>query len=206
VGRTMTASILRSNLERSLEVHRRLIAACLPALTAAADALVSAYRGGRKALFFGNGGSAADAQHLAAEFVGRYLRQRDPLPALALHANSSAVTAIANDYGYEHIFARQLEALAVRGDVAVAISTSGNSPSVVQAVLCARRLGLFTIALTGASGGRLRGIVDALIAVPSEETPRIQECHILVGHALCDAVEQAVTTDHAVAAAAVKKD
>jgi len=202
----MTGNILRTNIERSLEVHNRFMDACLPSMTVAADALVSAYRAGHKALFFGNGGSAADAQHLAAEFVGRYLRQRDPLPALALNANSSTVTAIANDYGYEQVFARQLEALAVRGDVAVAISTSGNSSSVVQAVLCARRLGLFTIALTGASGGRLRGIVDALIAVPSEETPRIQECHILVGHALCDAVEQAVATNHAVAAAAVKKD
>jgi len=200
----MTASILRSNIECSLEVHSQLIAACLPALTAAADALVAAYRAGHKALFFGNGGSAADAQHLAAEFVGRYLRQRDPLPALALNANSSAVTAIANDYGYEQVFARQLEAVAVRGDVAVAISTSGNSPSVVQAVLCARRLGLFTIALTGASGGHLRRIVDSLIVVPSEETPRIQECHILLGHALCDAVEQAVASNHAVSAAAMK--
>ena len=103
-----------------------------------------------------------------------------------------AVTAIANDYGYEQVFARQLQALAVPGDVAVAISTSGNSPSVIEAAMCARRLGLFTIGLTGASGGRLSGIVDALIAVPSDETPRIQECHILLGHALCDAVEQAV--------------
>jgi len=188
----MTTNILRTNIERSVEVHQRLADACLPALVAAADALVSAYRTGHKALFFGNGGSAADAQHLAAEFVGRYLRQRDPLPALALHTDTSAVTAIANDYGYEEVFARQLEALAVRGDVAVAISTSGNSPSVVQAVQRARRLGLCTIALTGASGGRLRGLVDVLIAVPSEETPRIQECHILFGHALCDAVEQAV--------------
>ncbi len=202
----MTASILRANLERSLEIQSRLIAACLPALTAAADALISAYRAGHKAIFFGNGGSAADAQHLAAEFVGRYLRQRDPLPALALNANSSTVTAIANDYGYGQVFARQLKALATPGDVAVAISTSGNSPSVVQAVLCARRLGLFTIALTGASGGRLRGILHALIAVPSDETPRIQECHVLLGHALCDAVEQALATDHAVSIAAVKKD
>jgi len=202
----MAGSILRTNIERSVEVHNRLMDACLPALTSAADALVAAYRAGHKALFFGNGGSAADAQHLAAEFVGRYLRQRDPLPALALNANTSAVTAIANDYGYEQVFARQLEALAVRGDVAVAISTSGNSPSVFQAVHCARRLGLFTIALTGATGGRLRGIVDALIAVPSEETPRIQECHILIGHALCDAVEQMLTTDHALEAAGVKRD
>jgi D-sedoheptulose 7-phosphate isomerase len=180
--------------------------ACLPPLTAAADALISAYRAGHKALFFGNGGSAADAQHLAAEFVGRYLRQRAPLPALALHTDTSAVTAIANDYGYEQVFARQLEALALPGDVAVAISTSGNSPSVVHAVHSARRLRLVTIALTGASGGLLRKLVDTLIAVPSEETPRIQECHILLGHALCDAVEQALATIHAASTPAVKQE
>jgi len=189
----MTEAILRANIESSVDVHARLIPACLPALTAAADALVAAYRAGCKALFFGNGGSAADAQHLAAEFVGRYLRERAPLPALALHGNTSAVTAIANDYGYEQVFARQLEALASPGDVAVGISTSGKSPSVTQALACARRLGLRTIGLTGASGGLLRDLVDVLIAVPSEETPRIQECHILLGHALCDAVEQALT-------------
>ena len=193
----MTGSILRNNIERSLEVHNRLIVECLPSLTAAADALISAYRAGHKALFFGNGGSAADAQHLAAEFVGRYLCERDPMPALALNANSSAVTAIGNDYGYEEVFARQLQALAVPGDVAVAISTSGNSPNVIQAVIRARELGLFTIALTGAAGGRLRSLVDVLIAVPSQDTPRIQECHILSGHALCDAVEQAVAAEDA---------
>jgi D-sedoheptulose 7-phosphate isomerase len=164
----------------------------LQSLTSAAHALIAAYRTGHKALFFGNGGSAADAQHLAAEFVGRYLRNRDPMPALALNANSSAVTAIGNDLGYEEIFARQLQALATPGDVAVAISTSGNSPNVIRAVLCARRLGLFTIGITGTSGGRLRDLVDVLIAAPSEETPRVQECHILLGHALCDAIEQAV--------------
>lgn len=194
----MTTEIIRKNIECSLEVHSRLLTACLPALTAASDALVSAYRAGHKAVFFGNGGSAADAQHLAAEFLGRYLCQRDPLPALALNANSSAVTAISNDYGYEQVFARQLQALAAPGDVAVGISTSGNSLSVIEAFLCARRLGLFTIGLTGRSGGQLHGLVDALIAVPSEETPRIQECHILVGHAFCDAVEQALALQHAV--------
>jgi D-sedoheptulose 7-phosphate isomerase len=198
----VTAGILRANIERSVEVHSRLLETCLPALTTAAGAIIAAYRAGHKAFFFGNGGSAADAQHLAAEFVGRYLRQRRPLPALALNANSSAVTAIANDCGYDQVFARQLEALAVSGDVAVAISASGNSPNVIEGARCARRLGLFTIALTGASGGRLRDLVDALIAVPSEETPRIQECHILVGHALCDAVEQALARPDAVSSAA----
>lgn len=189
----MTTTILRTNVERSIEVHRQLLDECLPAMTAASEALISAYLAGRKALFFGNGGSAADSQHLAAEFVGRYLQERGPLPALALNANSSAVTAISNDYGYEQVFARQLEALASPGDVAVGISTSGNSHSVIQALMSARRLGLFTIGLTGRTGGRMHGLVDALIAVPSDETPRIQECHILVGHALCDAVEQAIT-------------
>jgi D-sedoheptulose 7-phosphate isomerase len=192
VRANMADDILRTNIERSIEVHNRLMGVCLPAMTAAANALVSAYQAGHKALFFGNGGSAADAQHLAAEFLGRYLRERHPMPALALPVNASAVTAIANDYGYEHVFSRQLQALASPGDVAVAISTSGNSQSVVEAVTSARKLGLFTIGLTGSSGGRLRDLVDVLIAVPSDETPRIQECHILVGHALCDAVEQAI--------------
>jgi D-sedoheptulose 7-phosphate isomerase len=192
---TMSIDILRSNLERSIEVHERLISRCLPQLSAAAEALVSAYCRGHKALFFGNGGSAADAQHLAAEFVGRYLRERRPLPALALNANSSAVTAIGNDYGFDQVFARQIQALAAPGDVAVGISTSGNSPNVVEGILCARKLGLITIALTGSTGGRLRELTDILIAVPSDETPRIQECHILVGHALAEAVEHAIASE-----------
>jgi len=197
----MSSEILRSNIERCLQVHGRFMETCLPELTKAADSLIAAYRAGHKVLFFGNGGSAADAQHLAAEFLGRYLREREPLAALALHANSSALTAIGNDYGYDHVFSRQLKALAVRGDVAVGISTSGNSANVVEAMVCARSLGLVTIALTGSSGGRLRSLADILIAVPSEETPRIQECHILAGHALCDAVEQALTAGDPVALA-----
>jgi D-sedoheptulose 7-phosphate isomerase len=188
----MIDAILRGNIERSIQVQSRILTACIPALIQSAEALISAYKTGHKALFFGNGGSAADAQHLAAEFVGRYLRQRDPLPALALTVNSSAVTAIGNDFGYEQVFVRQLRALAAPGDVAVGISTSGNSQNIIEAVKCAKGLGVFTIGLTGASGGHLSGLVDALIAVPSEETPRIQEGHILVGHALCDAVEQAL--------------
>lgn len=186
------SSVLRQNLERSIETHARFMEACLPALTSAADALIGAYLAGHKAIFFGNGGSAADAQHLAAEFLGRYLKERAPLPALALSTNTSAVTAIGNDYGFEQTFARQLRALSSPGDVAVGISTSGNSRNVVEALVCARELGLFTISMTGASGGQLRGLVDVLIDVPSEETPRIQECHILAGHALCDAIESAI--------------
>jgi len=187
-----TVDVLRHNIERSVEIHGRFLEACLPALARAADALIQAYSTGHKALFLGNGGSAADAQHLAAEFLGRYLREREPLPAIALSANTSALTAIGNDYGYEQTFSRQLRALSRRGDVAVGISTSGNSQNVIEAMICARDLGLVTIALTGASGGLLRGVVDVLIDVPSDETPRIQECHILAGHALCDAVESAI--------------
>jgi D-sedoheptulose 7-phosphate isomerase len=186
----MTDNILRSNIEGSILVHSLLLDACLPSMAAAANVLVTAYRTGHKSLFFGNGGSSSDAQHLAAEFVGRYLRERQPLPALALSENTSAMTAISNDYGYDQVFSRQLEALAVPGDVAVAISTSGNSPNVLAAILSAKKIGLHTIGLTGASGGKMGMLVDTLIAVPSNETPRIQECHILVGHALCDAVEQ----------------
>jgi D-sedoheptulose 7-phosphate isomerase len=187
-----TASVLRQNIQGSIETHARFMDACLPALTKAADVLINAYLAGRKSIFFGNGGSAADAQHLAAEFLGRYLRERAPLPSLALNTNTSAITAIGNDYGYEQTFARQLRALSSPGDVAVGISTSGNSRNVVEALVCARELGLFTIAMTGASGGQMRGLVDVLINVPSEETPRIQECHILAGHAICDAVEGAI--------------
>lgn len=188
----MTDNILRQNIASSIEVHGRVLEACLPAMTLATDALIAAYRAGNKAILFGNGGSAADAQHLAAEFLGRYLRERRPMPALALHANSSAVTAIANDYGYEQVFSRQLQAFAAAGDVAFGISTSGNSQSVIEALAVARKLGLVTIGLTGASGGRMREVVDVLIAAPTQETPRIQECHILIGHAICDAVEQAM--------------
>jgi D-sedoheptulose 7-phosphate isomerase len=188
----MTDNILRKNIESSIQVHALLLEACLPAMAVAADALIAAYRGGRKALFFGNGGSAADAQHLAAEFLGRYLIERRPLPALALHTDTSAVTSIANDYGYEHVFSRQIQGLGIAGDVAIGISTSGNSPNILEGLRVAHQMGLYTIGLTGAGGGSMRELVDVLIAAPSSETPRIQECHILVGHALCDAVERAI--------------
>jgi D-sedoheptulose 7-phosphate isomerase len=192
----MADEILSKNIESCIEVHGRLLEACLSAMTEAADALIAAYRSGWKALSFGNGGGAADAQHLPAEFLGRYVRERRRLPAVALHANPSAMTAIANDYGYEHMFSRQVQALAVAGDVAVAISTSGNSKSILEALVVERKIGLHTIGLTGSTGGRMRGLDDVLIAAPSNETPRAQKCHIPVGHALCDTVEQAVTPTH----------
>ena len=189
--------IVREQLDKTISVLERVRAddALLGDLAAAAEATAAALLKGRKLMVAGNGGSAADAQHIAAELVGRFAFERPALPALALSVNASCITAIGNDYGYEEIFARQLKALANPGDVAVAISTSGNSPNVIQAVLSARGLGLFTIGISGTSGGRLRDLVDVLIAAPSEETPRIQECHILLGHALCDAIEQAVCAE-----------
>lgn len=192
-------SILRKNLEDSLYVHGRLISETLPQIAKAADMLVATYCHGGKAIFIGNGGSAADAQHLAAEFVGRFLQERRPLPALALNTNSSAVTAIGNDYGYDQVFARQLEALGTTNDVVVAISTSGNSASVIAALLVARERGIRTVGLSGASGGNMRALVDVLVAVPSVETPRIQECHILIGHALCDVVERVIVSEESIA-------
>jgi D-sedoheptulose 7-phosphate isomerase len=162
----------------------------LNAVIGAADAMTGRLRSGNKILFFGNGGSAADAQHLAAELSGRFLRERPGLPGLALTTNSSAITAIGNDYSFDDVFARQLAAIANAGDVAFAISTSGNSPNVLRAVETAREKDLATIALAGKSGGKLRGLVDHVICVPSEQTPRIQEAHILTGHILCELIDE----------------
>jgi D-sedoheptulose 7-phosphate isomerase len=160
------------------------------AIAEAAAAISDCLESGGKVLLFGNGGSAADATHIAGEFVGRFLRERPAAAALSLSDNSSAVTAIANDYGFEAVFARQVEGLGRAGDVAVAISTSGNSANVLAGVRAARNGGMRTIALTGAGGGALAGEVDLLIAVPSSSTPRIQEAHSLIAHVLCDLVER----------------
>lgn len=155
----------------------------------AATMLVECYRSGGKALFCGNGGSAADAQHLACELVGRFLKNRRGLPALALHANTSTLTAVGNDFGFEETFAREVEAFGTAGDVLVAISTSGNSANVVAAARKAEEMGLTVIAMTGQGGGVLAGIADVTLAVPCESTPRVQEVHILIGHILCEIVE-----------------
>ncbi|MFZ1133852.1 MAG: D-sedoheptulose 7-phosphate isomerase [Candidatus Korobacteraceae bacterium] len=161
----------------------------LELLEATALRVSAAVRAGRKVLFMGNGGSAADAQHLAAEFTGRYMMERRALPAIALNANASEITAIANDYSFDRIFARQIEALGQPGDVAIGLSTSGNSDNVVLAMQTARVRNLLTVALTGSSGGLLKNEVEVCLRVPSAVTPRIQECHILVGHILCEIVE-----------------
>ena len=152
--------------------------------------IATAFRDGRKVLLFGNGGSATDAAHIAAEFVGRYHRDRMPLPAIALATDIAAITCIANDYGYEELFARQIRAHGQKGDVAIAISTSGNSPNVLKGVEAARAIGLTTIAWTGGSGGKLAGMVDHPFVVPSKVTARIQESHITLGHVLCELIEE----------------
>jgi D-sedoheptulose 7-phosphate isomerase len=152
--------------------------------------IVKSLRAGGKVLFFGNGGSAADAQHLAAEFTGRYLKERRGLPALALHTNTSALTAIGNDYGFDYVFARQIEALGKEGDVAIGISTSGHSGNVLRAMEAAKAKSIYTVALVGASGGVMKELADCALCMPTDETPRIQECHILTGHLICEIVEQ----------------
>jgi D-sedoheptulose 7-phosphate isomerase len=184
-----------SNLiQASIAVKRRLLSDAGLVLTVArvSEVLVEALEQGNKVLLFGNGGSAADAQHIAAEFVGRFAFDRRALPALALSVNTSCVTAIGNDYGFDLVFCRQIEALGRPGDVAIGISTSGNSPNVVGAIRVARELGLHTIALTGCTGGKLKNEAGYCICVPSSDTPRIQECHILIGHIISELVEQAI--------------
>jgi len=179
----------------ALDEHLRLMAWVrdhLPeAIEAAAGALVRALEGGGKVLLFGNGGSAADAQHIAAELVGRFRTERKALAAVALTTDTSALTAIANDYGYDRVFARQVEALAAPGDVVVALSTSGNSPNVLQGVAAAAGIGCATIALTGRDGGALGKLADLHLNVPHDDTARVQEAHITLGHILCDCVERA---------------
>ena len=152
--------------------------------------IADAFRNGNKVLLFGNGGSSTDAAHIAAEFVGRYCRERMPLPAIALATDIAAITCIANDYGYEELFARQVRAHGKKGDVAIAISTSGNSPNVLKGAAAARDCGLTTIAWTGASGGKLAALADIAFLVPSTVTARIQESHITLGHVLCELVEE----------------
>jgi D-sedoheptulose 7-phosphate isomerase len=156
------------------------------------ELLVDAVDKGNKILLFGNGGSAADAQHIAAEFVGRFAFDRPALPALALSVNTSCVTAIGNDYGFDLVFSRQIEALARPGDLAIGISTSGNSANVLHGLATAREKGLRTVAFTGCAGGKIKNAAEYCICAPSNETPRIQECHILIGHIISELVEETI--------------
>lgn len=166
----------------------------LDAIAAATDACVKAFRQKSKVLFCGNGGSAADAQHLAAELSGRFYFDRPPLFAEALHVNSSFTTAVSNDYGYDYVFARMVEAVGREGDILFALSTSGNSPNVLRAIEAARECGMSIIGMTGQSGGKMRERCDILLNAPSSDTPRIQECHMLMGHIICELVEKTLFT------------
>jgi len=175
----------------SISVKQDLLtdAVAIQQIVAVADAAVRSIEAGGKLILLGNGGSAGDAQHIAAEFVGRFAMERRALPALALSVNTSCLTAIGNDYGYDQVFARQMEALGRPGDMAIGISTSGKSLNVLRGLEKARTLGLYTVALTGGSGGTLKPVVDHCICVPSVSTARIQECHILIGHIISELVE-----------------
>jgi D-sedoheptulose 7-phosphate isomerase len=168
----------------------------LNALVTAADAMIQCLRSGNKVLFFGNGGSAADAQHLAAELTGRFLKERPSLSGWALTTNSSAMTAIGNDYSFDDVFARQIQGVGSAGDIAFAISTSGNSPNVLKAVVLAKEKKLVSIGLTGNTGGKLRSLTDHCICIPSDQTPRIQEVHILTGHLLCELIDEELFGTH----------
>ena len=183
---------IRKEIEFSIAAKQALLASApvIASIAAVAQLLITALRNKNKILLFGNGGSAADAQHIAAELIGRFGFDRPALSALALTTDSSCITAIGNDLGFDQIFARQIEALAKPGDVVIGISTSGNSPNVVAGLHSAKKLALSTVALTGESGGKLRSIADHCICVPAGETPRIQECHNLLGHILSEIVEQ----------------
>ena len=152
--------------------------------------VVGSYEKGGKLILMGNGGSAADAQHIAAEFVGRFKKERRPMPAMALHTNTSTLTAVGNDYGYEHSFSRVLEAFAGPDDVVVAISTSGNSPNILKAIESARKTGSYVVGWGGKDGGKLKNACDLCLIVPSDDTPRIQEGHITIGHIMCRLVEE----------------
>ncbi len=183
---------VRSIVKDSIETKERLLAsdAVVAAMEKATDAWVECLKADGKILFCGNGGSAADAQHIAAELSGRFYKDRDPLFAEALHVNTSYLTAVANDYSYDEIYARLIKAKGRKGDVLVGISTSGNSGNVVRAMEQGKEQGMVLIGMTGETGGKMAELSDILLNVPSKDTPRIQECHILMGHIICQLTEE----------------
>jgi phosphoheptose isomerase len=190
MNREQAFELIKTSLREGAELRTKVARDCGAAIFEAAQLIIKCLSSGGKLLLFGNGGSAADAQHLAAEFVGRFVRERVGLPAIALTTDSSILTAVGNDYGFEQIFARQVRALARPGDVVIAISTSGNSPNALEAVKEARKHNLKTIGLTGKDGGMLARQVDVAITIASTSTARIQECHIAVGHLFCELVDE----------------
>ena len=185
-------SIIQNEFKEHLKVGKDTMESISKAIEKAAKICIDSLKNGRKILIFGNGGSAADSQHIAAEIVGRYKVERKGLPAIALTTDTSALTAIGNDYGYLHVFDRQVEALANKGDVLIGISTGGTSSNVISALKLANDLGCKTIGLSGKGGGEFISLCDVNIIVPSEDTPRIQEMHIVIGHTICHLIEQSI--------------
>ena len=187
-------NFVTNQIKKSIEVKQQILENkdILETILKVGEILVEVYKSGNKLLIAGNGGSAADAQHIAGELVSKFYFDRPALPAIALTTDTSIITAIGNDYGYEKLFSRQIEANGVKGDVFLGISTSGNSKNVIEGLKIAKEKGLITIGLTGESGGKMKELCDYCICVPSNETPRIQESHLLVGHILCSIIEEAI--------------
>ena len=185
-------SIINKNIQNSIQLKQAVLADsdCINTIDKICVAIINMYKAGGKVLFCGNGGSAADSQHLAAELSGRYYYDRPPLSSEALHVNTSYLTAVANDYSYEQIYARLIKATGKKGDVLIGLSTSGNSMNVVKAMEEAKTIGMIVVAMTGEGGGKMGALADFLIEIPSTDTPRIQECHMMIGHAICEIVEQ----------------
>ena len=188
---------IKKIIESSIAVKKKITEdeKLLKTIHDCAHVMVKAFENGNKVLFCGNGGSASDAQHLAAELTGRFYTDRDALPAEALHCNSSYITAVANDYSYDVIYSRLVKGIGNKGDILVGLSTSGNSKNICNAFETAHEKGMITIGFTGASGGKLKGMSDHLINVPSDDTPRIQEAHITIGHIICEMVEEIYFAD-----------
>jgi D-sedoheptulose 7-phosphate isomerase len=183
--------IIEKSFRNSLELKENILQSeeLVEKIFQASQLIYSAFKNGKKVLFCGNGGSAADAQHLAAEFSGRFYKDRKALPSEALHCNTSYLTAVGNDYGFEFVYSRIIEGIGNQGDVLVGISTSGNSKNIINALSSAKKTGMNTISFTGETGGKMKNYSDLLINVPSSDTPRIQEAHILIGHIICEIVE-----------------
>ncbi|HTM66875.1 MAG TPA: D-sedoheptulose 7-phosphate isomerase [Flavipsychrobacter sp.] len=183
---------IKDIVQASIDTKQKLLSneALLERIEQVTQAVITAFRSGNKVLFCGNGGSAADAQHLAAEFSGRFYTDRDPLPSEALHVNTSYLTAVANDYSYDVVYSRMVKGIGKKGDVLIALSTSGNSVNIINAIKQADEIGMITVGFTGETGGKMKGLCKYLINVPSADTPRIQETHIMVGHIICQMVEE----------------
>jgi len=186
-------NIIKKEFLEHIEVSNKTLQSCKEDILNCVNKIVNALKSNNKILIFGNGGSAADAQHIAAELTGRYKTNRDALPAIALTTDTSAITAISNDFGYEVVFKRQIEALAAKGDIAIGISTSGNSKNVILALQEAKKRDCFCIGLSGNGGGDMNEKCDINIVVPSDNTPRIQEMHILIGHTICQLIDNEFT-------------